>query len=440
MKYARLATTREILDSLTENNLTSGNFKNGIPLIYDKDKVYVEGKDGHTLVIAGTGSGKTQSVVLPFMRTTIKSGESMVIIDKKGEEYAKVKNELEASNYKTYIFNFENPKLSTCFNPLSLPYELYKKDNFDLAYNLLDEIGYYLFSDTNESDPYWTNVTIDFFKGISLYLFENAKEEEINLNSIYLIVNSLSDNEKSLKLMNSLSKTNSIYMLLTGTLNAPDDVKNSIISVFNYKIKAYVSRTNLSKLLSKSEFKFEEILKEKFAIVIVGDSLYANSLTSLLLNQLYEAIKYYGVKDMVNFILDNFDEIAPIKDFSNILNYARSIKIRFLCAIKSFTELKANYNDINILKLGFSNIIYLRSNDFSTMDEISIMCGETEKHERLISVQELKDMKIFEAIILLPRLLPYKTKLTPDYKLNPDSNIEVQFEERELPDIKTYEL
>ena len=440
MKYARLATTREILDSLTENNLTSGNFKNGIPLIYDKDKVYVESRDGHTLLVAGTGSGKTQSVVLPFMRTTIKSGESMIIIDKKGEEYAKIKGELEDSNYKTYIFNFENPKLSTCFNPLSLPYELYKKDNFDLAYNLLDEIGYYLFSDNNESDPYWTNTTIDFFKGISFYLFQNARKEEINLNSIYLIANSLSDNKKSLELMNSLEKTNPIYILLTGTLNAPVDTKNSIISVFNYKIKTYITRTNLSKLLSKSEFTFEELLKEKFAIVIVGDSLYANSLTSLLLNQLYEAIKYYGTKDMVNFILDNFDEIAPIKDFSNILNYARSIKIRFLCAIKSFTELKANYKDINIIRLGFSNIIYLRSNDFYTIDEISIMCGETEKHERLISVQELKDMKIFEAIILLPRLLPYKTKLTPDYKLNPNSNIEVQFKERDLPDIKTYEL
>ena len=437
MKYARLATTREILDSLTQNNLTSGNFKNGIPLIYDKDKVYVEGKDGHTLVIAGTGSGKTQSVVLPFMRTTIKSGESMVIIDKKGEEYSRVKKD---SNYKTYVFNFENPKLSTCFNPLSLPYELYKKDNFDLAYNLLDEIGYYLFSDNNESDPYWTNTTIDFFKGISFYLFQNARKEEINLNSIYLIANSLSDNKKSLELMNSLDKTNPIYILLTGTLNAPTDTKNSIISVFNYKIKNYITRTNLSKLLSKSEFKFEEMLKQKFAIVIVGDSLYTNSLTSLLLNQLYEAIKYYGTKDMVNFILDNFDEIAPIKDFSNILNYARSIKIRFLCSIKSFTELKAIYNDINILKLGFSNIIYLRSNDFYTMDEISVMCGETEKHERLISVQELKDMKIFEAVILLPRLLPYITKLTPDYKLNPNSNIEIQFEEKELPDIKTYEL
>ncbi len=440
MKFAKWATTKEMQDVLTENKLNAKEFKNGIPIIYDKGSVYVNSKDGHTLLVSAMGSGKTQSIVLPFIRTTIKSHESMVVIDKKGEMLEKNIKSLKEEGYKTYVFNFERPKLGTCFNPLYLPYEFYKKDDFDTVYKLLDKIGFYLFSDNNESDPYWTKTTIDFFEGLVLHLFKNASIDEINLNSIYLMANSLNDNKKSLDLMNSLDKTDPIYILLAGTLNAPVETKNSIISVFNYKMKPIVCRVGLSKLLSKSDYTFEDIFKNKFAIFIVEtDSLSSNSLVALLLDQLYDVKKYLDSKDMVNYILDDFDELSPIYEFPKVLNYSRSIGIRFLCSIKSFTDLKQKYNDINIIRLCFSNLIYLRSNDLYTMDEISKLCGEKEKHERLIEVEELKTMKLFEVIVLLERKPPYKTRLIPDYKLN--SNIEsekINFKEKELPEVKTY--
>ena len=53
------------------------------------------------------------------------------------------------------------------------------------------------------------------------------------------------------------------------------------------------------------------------------------------------------------------------------------------------------------------------------------MCGNTEisgKVRPLITEEELKVLKPFEAIILIPRLMPYKTKLLPDYKI--DWNLE----------------
>ncbi len=440
MKYAKLATTKEILDNLTENKLTSKEFKNGIPIIYDKESVYVNSKDGHTLLVAGMGSGKTQSVILPFIRSTIKSKESMFVIDKKGDLFERNIKNLKELGYQSYIFNFEKPKLSSCFNPLTLPYEFYKKGDYDTAYKLLDKIGFYLFSDNREKDPYWTNTTIDLFEGVALYLFENADCSEINLNSIYLMINSLIDNNKSLELMNSLEKTNPIYILLAGTLNAPVDTKNSIISVFNYKMKPIVCRMNLSKLLSKNDFGLEEIFKNKFAIFIIGsDSLISNTLGALLIDQIYEVKKYLDNKDMINFILDDFDELPSIYEFDKVLNYSRSIGARFLCSIKSFTNLKEVYDNIDIIRLCFSSIIYLRSNDAYTIEEISRMCGEKDNRERLLGVEDLKTLKAFEAIILLERKSPYKGFLVPDYKLNPNTSLEtIKFEEKELPEVKTY--
>ena len=85
--------------------------------------------------------------------------------------------------------------------------------------------------------------------------------------------------------------------------------------------------------------------------------------------------------------------------------------------------------EAEILKLCFGNILYLLSNDIYSLEEISKMCGEVSKDVPLITIEELKTMRQFEAIVLMPRIYPYRTKLTPSYKL--DWGYEV--EETEVP-------
>ena len=67
------------------------------------------------------------------------------------------------------------------------------------------------------------------------------------------------------------------------------------------------------------------------------------------------------------------------------------------------------------------NIIYLLANDMETLQEISALCGQTlteNRIEPLITKEELKLLNNFEAIILMPRIYPIKTKLLPDYKID----------------------
>ena len=53
---------------------------------------------------------------------------------------------------------------------------------------------------------------------------------------------------------------------------------------------------------------------------------------------------------------------------------------------------------------------------YYTLEEISNACGQN-KNKPLISVPELKTIETFEAIILMSRSMPFKTKLLPDYKI-----------------------
>ena len=99
--------------------------------------------------------------------------------------------------------------------------------------------------------------------------------------------------------------------------------------------------------------------------------------------------------------------------------------------------------EAEILKMCFGNLIYLLSDDIYTLEEISKYCGNTmnnNKLEPLVTVEDLKTVKPFEAIVIVPRMMPFKTKLLPDYQIDwgikfRDSEIPV----RKFQSIKSYE-
>ena len=61
------------------------------------------------------------------------------------------------------------------------------------------------------------------------------------------------------------------------------------------------------------------------------------------------------------------------------------------------------------------------------------------KDQLLISSDELRTLKTFEAILILHKLMPCKITLVPDYKIKWDKEYsEVKLVERELPEIKYF--
>jgi len=63
--------------------------------------------DTHNLIIGGTGSGKSQNLVLPTIAVNGKSQvkPSMIITDPKGELFQYQKDSLEKSGYNVQVIN-----------------------------------------------------------------------------------------------------------------------------------------------------------------------------------------------------------------------------------------------------------------------------------------------------------------------------------------------
>ena len=57
----------------------------------------------------------------------------MVITDPKGEIYKNHSNKLRSKGYNIIVLNFRNPNLGNAWNPLTLPYRLYKEGNIDIV-------------------------------------------------------------------------------------------------------------------------------------------------------------------------------------------------------------------------------------------------------------------------------------------------------------------
>ncbi len=440
--YSRWAKDKEIKEELECVPVQAKRAKAaGIPLIVTKEELWVDNGEYHSLIIGATGSGKTQCVVFPQVHSLAKARESMIITDPKGEIYEKSSVMLREMGYQILLLNFRDPQNGSAWNPMTLPYKLYKSGNHDKAIELLDDLALnILYDDSNKNaDPFWEKTSADYFSGIALGLFEDAKEDEININSISLATTvgeeKFGGSTYIKEYFNAKDPASAAAINASSTIMAPTETKGSILSVFKQKVKLFASRDNLSEMLSYSSVDLESIGERPTAVFIViqDEKKTYHSLVTILLKQIYETListaQKHGGKLPVrtNFILDEFANMPPLKDVTTMITAARSRRIRFTMIIQNFAQLDAVYgkDDAETIRGNCGNIIYLITTELKALEEISKMCGEvkSKKDEKtastpLVTVSDLQRMKQYETVILRMRKQPFKTKLTPDWQID----------------------
>ena len=442
--YSRWAKDKEIQTDIDVAEVNIHDKKTnaaGVPLMKKEDKFWVDDGEYHTLVIGSTGSGKTQTVILPQVTLLGRKGESMVITDPKGEIYEKTSNMLRQRGYQILLLNFRDPQQGNAWNPLSLPYNLYREGNQDKAIELLDDLALnILYDDSNKNaDPFWERTGADYFSGVALGLFEDAKPEEININSIALATTIGEDKFGSStyikEYFNEKDPSSTAAINASSTIMAPDDTKDSILSVFKQKIKIFASRENLSEMLSYSDIDLESIGEKKTAVFIViqDEKKTYHALATILLKQIYETLirsaqKHGGSLPIrTNFLLDEFANMPPLKDVTTMITAARSRHIRFTMIIQNFAQLDQVYGkeEAETIRGNCGNLIYLLTTELKALEEISKMCGEVKsrKDEKtastpLVTVSDLQRMKPYDVIIIRTRLQPFKTHYTPYFKID----------------------
>ena len=440
--YSRWATDKEMKKNLKKiDPRAESTTYAGVPLINNGKEIWVDAGEWHNLVIGSTASGKTESIVQPMVKTLAKAGESMIITDPKGEIYERNAEELREKGYNIVLLNFRNPQNGNCWNPLTLPYSLYKDGNVDKATELLDDLAKNILYDESSKgqDPFWENTSADYFVGLCLALFEDAKEEEINLNTINLMTTVGEEKIGGTTIMKEYfsdkDQSSPAYINVASTLMAPADTKGSILSVFKQKIKLFSSKQNLSEMLSHSDFDMKDIGKKRTAVFIIihDEKKTYHPLATIFVKQCYETLVDVAFENggklpfKTNFILDEFANMPPLKDADAMVTAARSRLIRFTFIIQNFAQLSDVYGKEkgDTIKGNCGNWIYLISSELSALEEISKMCGEvkSKKDDKtastpLVTVSDLQRLPMYTMVILRTREMPFKTKMVPAWKMD----------------------
>ena len=420
----------------------------GLVVINDGKTLWVDDGEAHNIVIGATGSGKTQAVVFPMVQSLAKKGESMIITDPKGEIYEQTGTMLRERGYNIVLLNFRNPQNGNGWNPMALPYKLYKEGNTDKAIELLDDLALnILYEEKNgNSDPFWEKSAADYFTGLALGLFEDATEEQINLNSMSLM-SSLGEerfggpnNNYIKEYFNAKDPSRPAYVNASGTVYAPEDTKGGVLSTFKQKVKLFSSRDNLSEMLCYSDFDMKEIGRQKTAVfmIVQDEKKTLHPLATIFIKQCYETLIDVAQENggklpyRTNYILDEFANMPPLKDVTTMVTAARSRLIRFTFIIQNYAQLTQVYGKENAETIkGNCNIMYLISSELQALEELSKLCGEVKSKEKdktastpLVTVSDLQRLAQYETISLRLRKMPFKTKLVPNWKMDWGKNYE----------------
>ena len=440
--YSKWSTDKEFKNGLEVVNIQDEKTEAaGIPLYSKKGKMWVDNGEDHYLVMGATGSGKTAIVAKPMIKLLAKHNESMILTDPKGELYEETAELLKAEGYNIITLNFRDPQHGNAWNPMSLPYQLYKEGNQDKAIELLDDLALnILYEEKNSGDPFWEKTAADYFTGLALGLFEDGTPEQVNLNSLNLM-SSLGEerfggpnNNYIKEYFNGKDPSKPAYINASGTVFTADETKQGIIATFKQKIKLFSSRDNLSEMLSYSDFDMRNIGRNKTAVFLIvqDEKKTLHPLATIFIKQCYETLIDVAQESggklpyRTNFILDEFANMPPLKDVTTMVTAARSRLIRFTFIIQNFAQLTQVYGKENGETIrGNCNLVYLISSEIAALEEISKMCGEVKSKDKektastpLVTVSDLQRLSKFEIIVIRRRMFPYKTRFQTDFEVD----------------------
>ena len=312
----------------------------------------------------------------------------------------------------------------------------------DKAIELLDDLALnILYEEKNgNADPFWEKSAADYFTGLALGLFEDATEDQINLNSLNLMSNLGEErfggpnNNYIKEYFNSKDPSRPAYVNASGTVYSAEDTKQGVLSTFKQKVKLFSSRDNLSEMLCHSDFDMKEIGREKTAVfmIVQDEKKTLHPLATIFIKQIYETLIDVAQESggklpyRTNFILDEFANMPPLKDVTTMVTAARSRLIRFTFIIQNYAQLTQVYGKENAETIkGNCNIMYLISSELQALEELSKLCGEKKSKDKdktastpLVTVSDLQRLQQYETISLRLRTMPFKTKLVPNYQMD----------------------
>lgn len=306
-------------------------------------------------------------------------------------------------------------------------------------------------------DKFWTNTAKAVIQALILLVSREAENDnQKHFGSVQNVLSSSSEMGKDDKtdidrVLNIFDETDIIRTAAYSERIAGDKTKTSIFSSTGEKTSIF-SKPPVIDQCSRSDFDPEELVNNKTAIFLIapgtddsGNAQYA-LLSTLFIEQAYSRLNMLlnktadqTCKRPVYFLIDECANIPSIPNLQDKVTLARSKNIRWTLCFQSFEQIKSKYKEGYATIKENTNCYYLLTTSLDTAKEISDRMGDetieinsysTSSNDKgtnsstntsttgrkLMTPQEVMQLKESEALYLMQRQQPYKTHLEMAYK------------------------
>lgn len=410
---AHLATPEEIHERFDTVDLTDDSRipAGGLPIVSDGVRVTLNTEDSMSLILGATGSKKSRTLVAPLILSAAKAGESMVIMDVKGE-YAcgqlapYIQGILREQGYRIRVLNFRDLNCDG-WNLFSGPYRLYRSGREGEALTQVSHIIDSLAGSSQDAaDAFWKNLAKQYLLVVAALLFEFCDDPaQVNLLSLGAFTNGEAC-EDLRELLKQFRRENSITTMLRGILSAPETTRMSVLATAASFLTPFLINERLLRMLSHTTFEPEELYREKTALflIIPDESDSYRDISGLLVSQISASLvqnAYHlggSLPRRVHFICDEFPQYR-IRNMNRNIAAHRSRNIRWTIICQSRRQLRDAYpEEAAAIEANCTDLYFLGSPDPELLEELSLragtVAGETDGQlRRLISVERLRRLK-----------------------------------------------
>lgn len=284
--------------------------------------------EGHTLVVGGTGTGKSRGVVIPSL--LIWKG-SAIVIDIKGELSKITRKKREQLGNKIYIFDPESED-GACYDPIK---ECNTIDN-------AQELARTLIPLPQSGEVFWSQSAQAI---LSAYVFEGALKgdklsdiaEKLCTTPITELVEHCRNHE-----------TREVRLLCSIAYDMPEKTLGGVMSELKSKLITIATDTNIRRATRQSDWSAENLEHGATVYLKVSEHLLDQyrELWNLIISQ---TLRYLSQREEnknppILIAIDELPRLGKIKGLTNALATLRSRNVHILGVIQSMAQLDEVYN------------------------------------------------------------------------------------------------
>lgn len=354
----------------------------------------------NTVILGGSGSGKTRGFVMP---NVLQAHSSYVITDPKGEILEKAGYFLsEIKGYKIRVLNLDEKTQSDGYNPFVYIHP--ERDGYEeRVLSLIETI--IINTDGGEkkggSEPFWDKAERLFLQAVFFFTTDGFVAEERNMNTVLALIGMLQIAEEEDDFNSDLDIFARIFAERYGADHigvqqyrefrekASGKTAKSIVISAVARLAPFRTKA-VRRIFSYDTMNLDRVGEEKTAIFVVvppTDTTF-NFIAGMLFTQLFQELQYCATQVHKHdrqrlpvpcrFILDEFANTCTIPNFVKILAYARSFGIGITPILQSLEQIKNMYKDEwGVIVDNCNTLLYLGSiTHMDTLEYMSKLLGK----------------------------------------------------------------